>query len=363
VKKKILFVSYSVYGGGAEKRTLAILRSLDREKFEPELCVFSAAPGDAERLPPGVPLHVLSTRLRPASLFLYFKLLALIRRVRPDRVFSALWSVNLIALAAAARAGVPAVVTEATTPSVSVGSEPFSALKAALIRRFYRRAELIIAVADCVKRDLVKNFGVPDGLVKVILNGVDAGATARRAEEYKAPCSGHIAACGGLNWWKNYPLLIKAAARSKVGKVVIAGRGPLRGELMDLAGAEKVGLLLPGHLENPYPYIKAAVVFALTSVFEGLPNVVLEAMACGTPVVAVDCPGAVRELIEDGRTGLIVPNDDPAALAAAIDRVAGDPAFARALAANARAALTEKFSLPCMLKAYEEALSAPSRGR
>jgi hypothetical protein len=66
VRKKILFVSYSVYGGGAEKRTLAILRALDRERFEPELCVFSSAPGDRERLPPGVPLHDLSTALRPA---------------------------------------------------------------------------------------------------------------------------------------------------------------------------------------------------------------------------------------------------------------------------------------------------------
>ena len=358
MKKKILFVSYSVYGGGAEKRTLAILRSLDREKFEPELCVFSAAPGDRDKLPPGVPLHDLSTGLRPASLFLAFRLFRLLRRTRPDRVFSALWSVNLIALAAAALAGVPAVVTEATTPSVSVGNEPFSAVKALLIRRLYRRAEKVIAVAACVKRDLEDNFGVPPVLVTVILNGVDAGEVEKKASEYAAPLSGYLAACGGLNWGKNYRLLIKAAALSSVKKVVIAGKGPLRDDLMALAAAENVGLLLPGHLANPYPYIKAATAFALTSDFEGLPNVILEAMACRTPVISVDCPGAIRELIEDGRTGLIVPMNDPAALAGAIDRIKADPALGRALAENAYVELGKNFSLAGMLRSYENILGA-----
>lgn len=356
--KRVLFVSYSVYGGGAEKRTLAILRSLDRAKFAPELCVFSSAPGDAERLPPGVPLHDLSTGLRPASLFLFFKLAGLIRRLKPDRVFSSLWSVNIIALAAAALAGVPAVATEATTPSVSVGLEPFSGLKAFLVRRLYRRAEKVIAVADCVKRDLEENFGVPPGLVSVILNGVDAADVERKAGEYPSLSSGHIAACGGLNWWKNYGLLLEAAARSRVKRVVIAGRGPLKSELERKAAELGVELLLPGHLANPYPHIKAAAVFALTSDFEGLPNVILEAMACRTPVVSVDCPGAVRELIDDGRTGLIVPKNDPAALAAAIDRITADPAFGRVLADNAYSELGKKFSLAGMLRSYEEVLGA-----
>ena len=355
-KKKVLFVSYSAYGGGAEKRLLAILASLDRTRFEPELCVFGVRPGDLEKLPPGVPVHDLSTRLRPATPLLIFKLFRLLRRTRPHLVFSSLWSVNIIAAAAAELAGVPAVLTEATTPSVSVGTEPLPFVKRALIRRLYRKAARIIAVAACVKDDLVKNFGVPDGLVTVVLNGVDAGEVRRLCGEYKAPLSGHVAACGGLNWWKNYALLLKAAARSSVRNVVIAGKGPLRGELMTLAAAEKVGLLLPGHLANPYPYIKAASVFALTSVFEGLPNVILEAMACGTPVVAVDCPGAIRELIDDGRTGLVVPNDDPAALAAAIDRLASDRGFAAGLAANAAAELEARFSVEKMLKSYEKAL-------
>lgn len=358
MRRKILFVSYSVYGGGAEKRTLAILRALDRRKFEPELCVFSAAPGDSERLPPGVPLHDLSTALRPASLFLFLKLVGLLRRARPDRVFSSLWSVNIITIAAAALAGVPAVVTEATTPSVSVGLEPFSWLKAFLVRRLYRRAEKVIAVAACVKRDLEENFGVPPALVSVILNGVDAAEAERKAGEYPPPSSGHIAACGGLNRWKNYGLLIEAAARSGVKKVVIAGRGPLKAELERKAAQLGVELLLPGHLANPYPHIKAAAVFALTSDFEGLPNVILEAMACRTPVVSVDCPGAVRELIEHDRTGLVVPMNDPAALAAAMDRITGDPAFGRTLADNAYSELEKKFSLAGMLRSYEEVLGA-----
>lgn len=356
MKKKILFVAYSAYGGGAEKRALAILRSLDREKFEPELCVFGARPGELEKLPADVPAHDLSTGLRPASLFLFFKLFGLLRRTRPGLVFSSLWSVNIIAAAAAALAGVPAILTEATTPSVSVGNEPFSRVKAALISFLYRKAGKIVAVAACVKRDLVENFGVPPASVEVILNGVDAAGVEKLAAEYAPPASGHIAACGGLHWWKNYALLLSAAAASKLRRVTIAGQGPLRGALERQALELGLELSLPGHLQNPYPHIKSSAVFVLTSAFEGLPNVILEAMACGTPVIAVDCPGAIRELIEDGRTGLIVPNNDAPALAAAIDRLAGDPALAASLAKNARAEVEGKFSLERMLKAYEELL-------
>ena len=352
MKKKILFVTYSIYGGGAERRLRSILEHLDREKFELSLCVFSLTGKETLAVPAGVRVYDLSTGLRPSSLFLFFKLFRLLRELRPDKVFSALWSVNIIVLAAAVLNGIPAVVNEATTPSVSVGSEPFAGLKARLITFLYKKAEAVVTVADSVKKDLSENFKVPERLMTTVHNGISAAAVETAAAAYPPPATGHIAACGGLNWWKNYSLLIAAARGLDGVAVAILGAGPLKARLAEEASAAGVRLLLPGHLDNPHPYFKGAAVFVLTSEFEGFPNVLLEAMACGTPVISVDCPGAIREIIEDGVTGLVVPRHDPAALNGAIKRLLGDRALAMNLAAAASARLKKDFSLEKMVAGY-----------
>ena len=356
MKKKVLFAAYSIYGGGAEKRFRTVLGGMDREKFELSLCVFRLTGKEAGAVPPGVRLYDLSTNLRPASPFLFFKLLRLIGKLRPDEIFSTLWSVNIIVLAAAALRGVPAVVSEATTPSVMVAHESFPRLKARLITFLYKKAAAIVAVADHVKKDLVENFRVPEKLIVTVHSGISAETVEKAAAQYPSPVRGHIAACGGLNWWKNYGLLIDAAAGLEKARVVILGAGPLKDALLEKAGKAGVDLLLPGHLDNPYPYVQSASVFVLTSVFEGFPNVILEAMACRTPVISVDCPGGIREIVDDGETGLIVPQNDPAALRAAIKKLLEDRALAQKLADNAYAKVKKDFSLEKMLSAYQKAL-------
>jgi glycosyltransferase involved in cell wall biosynthesis len=82
---------------------------------------------------------------------------------------------------------------------------------------------------------------------------------------------------------------------------------------------------LPGHLENPYPFFAAASVYALSSRWEGLPTVLLEALALGLPIVATDCPSGPREILADGAYGRLVPPGDPAALAEALQRTLKDP--------------------------------------
>jgi len=357
VKKKILFVTHAISGGGSEKRLASILRGLDREKFEPHLCVFSLAGGEAAIVPGDVPLHPLVTRLRPSSLFLVWKLYRLIKELRPDKIFSVLWSVNIIAGAAALLAGVPAVLNEATTPSESVKRYSFPFLRKRLVSFFYRRAETVITVSDYAKADLVRNFGVPAGRIVTAHNGIKPAETELAAGEYDPGPAGHILSCGGLNWWKNYSLLIRALAGGKAPGLVILGKGPLKESLEREAEEAGVKLSLPGHKDNPYPYFRKAAVFVLTSKYEGFPNVLLEAMACGTPVISVDCPGGIREIIDDGKTGLLVPQDDPAALRSAIDRILKDPGLAKRLAAAARAKLEEKFLFERMLADYGSVLA------
>lgn len=356
-RKKVLFVAHSIYGGGSEKRISSILRGLDRSKFEPHLCVFSLTGKEAQVLPADVPLHDLRTSLRPASLFLVWKLYRLIKELKPDKVFSVLWSVNLVSAAAAMLAGTPAVLNEATTPSESIKRYPFPALRKTLIGALYRRARSVVAVSDYAKADLVRNFGVPAGKIAAVRNAVRAEEIERAAAEQCPAGEGYVFSCGGLNWWKNYGLLIEAMKGGAGAKLVILGEGPLHDELAAQARDAGVDLELPGHKDNPYPYFKHASVFVLTSLYEGFPNVIAEAMACGTPVIAVDCPGGVREIMEDGLTGRIVPQNDPAALKAAILELRSDKALAQELAANARAALLKDFSFRKMLDGYEKVLA------
>lgn len=356
MRKKILFVAYSITGGGSEKRLASILRSLDREKFEPHLCLFSLTGKEASAIPADIPLHPLAAGLRPASFFLVWKLRALIKEIKPDKVFSVLWSVNIIAAAAAMLAGVPAVLNEATTPSKSVLRYSFPALRARLLRFFYTRAERVITVSDYAKEDLERSFGIPAGRITTVHNGIRPGDTERAASAYDPGASGYILACGGLNWWKNYSLLIKAVTGMPGVKLVILGKGPLEEQLRLEAAAAGVDLLLPGHKENPYPYFKKAAALVLTSKYEGFPNVLLEAMACGTPVVSVDCPGGIREIIENGKTGLIVPQDDPAALRAALGGLLKDAPGAKSLAEGARKKLEEEFLFEKMLAGYSRIL-------
>ncbi len=356
MKKKILFVAYSICGGGSERRLASILRELDREKFEPHLCVFSLTGGEKDALPADVPLHPLPAALRPASLSLIWQLYRLILGLKPDKVFSVLWGVNVIAAAAAKLAGVPAVLNEATTPSESVKRLPLPFLRKKMISFFYRRAERIITVSEFAKADLVNVFGVPAEKITTIHNGVRVAEIGIAAREYDPGATGFVLGCGGLNWWKNYSLAIKALAGGAGPALIILGKGPLKERLQKEAAEAGVELSLPGHKENPYPYFRQAAVLILTSRYEGFPNVLLEAMACGTPVISVDCPGGIREIIEDGVTGLLVPQDDPVALYAAIKRVTGSAAFSGWLAAGARARLKERFLFKRMLASYERLL-------
>lgn len=353
MKKRILFVAHSISGGGSEKRLASILRGLDRNVFEPHLCVFSLTGGEAEIVPADIPLHPLVTRLRPSSFFLGWELYRLIKEIKPDKVFSVLWSVNIIAAAAAMLAGVPAVLNEATTPSESVRRYAFASLRRALIRFFYSRAARVIAVSDYAKNDLVRSFGIPAERITTVHNGITPEPPVADSEEYDPGPAGYILACGGLNWWKNYSLLIKVLAGVDGARLVILGEGPLKEQLRAEAAAAGVALELPGHKKNPWPYFRRAAALVLTSKYEGFPNVLLEAMACGTPVISVDCPGGIREIIEDGVTGLLVPQDDTAALGAAVRKLLSDPAFAGRLAGKARARVAEKFSFKQMLAGYE----------
>jgi len=233
-----------------------------------------------------------------------------------------------------------------------------------LIRFFYPRADVIVAVAQGIKRDLIESFGVPPQKIVVIYNPIDVhGVCARAAEPVTHPWFADrseplLIAVGRLVKLKGFDLLIQSVAQLSVpAKLAIIGNGEERAALESLVG--ELGLtdrvVLLGFQENPWKYMARADLFVLSSLTEGMPNVIGEAMALGLPVVATDCSPGVREYLDDGRAGLLVPPGDPRALARGIEQLLSDAPLRQELARRGRERIVQ-FDLSATVGAYESLL-------
>lgn len=233
-----------------------------------------------------------------------------------------------------------------------------------LARVFYPRAQAVIAVSQGVADDLEGLIGTGRARVLVIPNPVvtpDLTALAAAAADHPWFAPEPIAppvvlAAGRLSPQKDFPTLIRAFAllvRQRDLRLLILGEGPERAALETLI--QDLGLTgrvaLPGFRANPFALIARARLFVLSSAWEGLPGVLIQAMACGTPVVATDCPSGPREVLADGRYGPLVPVGDPQALAQAMGETLDQPMDSDVL--RARAA---DFGLAPVTRRYLEVL-------
>ncbi|EWG99102.1 glycosyltransferase [Halomonas sp. BC04] len=218
---------------------------------------------------------------------------------------------------------------------IQTASEPLprgDRIANALARLVYRRAERVIAVSEAVKEDVIARLGVPAERVTVAHNPVVSPALqALAAEPSGHPWLGDqpdvpvVLAAGRLARAKGFDILLAAFAQvatQREARLVILGEGKERKALQ--AQAQALGIAdrvdLPGFRDNPFSYMREASLFVLSSRWEGLPNTLIQAMACGTPVISTDCPGGSAEILEEGRWGALVASEDPDALAAAMLR-------------------------------------------
>jgi glycosyltransferase involved in cell wall biosynthesis len=287
----------------------------------------------------------------------------LIRHLRPGLIVSRLSHVNLAVLAAVAtsRRSVPVVVEERNTPSHAMRHDRARALKRLAYRWLYPRAAAVVAASHGVRSDLEMHFGIPGSLIEVVENPCDLDHVRWLARQPPADAlpAGEplIVAAGRLEPQKGFPGLLEAFARvaSRMpGRLVILGDGPQREALCHQAAVLGIGdrVILPGFVSNPFAVIARARVFVLSSLWEGSPTVIVEALACGVPVVSTDCPSGPRTLLEEGRCGLLVAPGDPAALAEAIERVLQDSSLGTRLVA-AGTARAEGFSHRRIVPRYE----------
>jgi glycosyltransferase involved in cell wall biosynthesis len=295
-----------------------------------------------------------------------------LERARPDALLAGKTHANLAAVWAGRQAGgrTRIVVSERTNLSQQIARKREWRWRhiAPVVARVYPHAHPITTVSDGVSDDLARTTGIARARIETIHNPFDLARIAKLAAEpaphpWLAPGAGGVVlAAGRLSPQKDFATLLDAFARvcsrrrDEPLRLVILGEGDLRARLAAQAARLGIGdrVALPGYATNPYAFMARARVFVLSSTWEGLPGTLVEALACGCPVVSTDCPSGPREILRGGAFGALVPPGDATALADAIDRVLAHPPEAALLRAR-----SADFAADAAIDRYLRALLAP----
>lgn len=357
----------SLAGGGAERMMLNLALGLVEAGVVVDLVVGDAKGPYRDLVPSQCHLIDLGAGRVMAALP---GLVRYLRRRMQEVMLAAMDHANLVALWASALARVPTRVYVSVRNNLSqeAAQAPTRAGRwlPRLARVFYPQAQAVIAVSQGVADDLARLIGAGRARVLVLPNPVvtpDLATLAAAAPDHPwfAPSGPRvILAAGRLSPQKDFPTLIRAFALlspDRELRLLILGEGPERAALeslvRDLGLTERVAL--PGFQANPFAFMARARLFVLASAWEGLPGVLIQAMACGTPVVSTDCPSGPREILADGRFGPLVPVGNPPALARAIIDTLDRPCPGAMLRARA-----DEFGLAAVTRRYAAALGLVS---
>ena len=292
------------------------------------------------------------------------KLADYLRKEKPCALLSLIVDPNLISIRAKFYAQVPfrLVISErAAIMRFLVWNE---LTRIPLMRKDYPKADKIIVISHGLANEMHQVLDIPCEKIVVIYNPIAPEVFQKMNEPVNHPWFEYgqppvILAAGRFTKQKDFPNLLRAFAivrRNRPARLLILGDGEDRSLLeqliKDLGISEDVSL--PGFTDNPYAFMKRAAVFVLSSIYEGLPNVLLEALACGCPVVATDCPTGPREILDNGRYGRLVPVGDHEALAKAILETLDNPDFPANREERIQRAL--EFSLDAAVEKYLQVL-------
>lgn len=317
--------------GGVEKMINHLLRGFVDAGISVDLLLLKARGGHVHAIPAGVKIVRLDV---VTSLFALPALRRYLRQTRPSALLAAKDRAGRVALLARRWAGTETrvVLRMGMHLSGSLAGKTLIQRQARFlpVRWLYPWADAIVTVAQPIAEDLARIGRIPMDRFRVIANpslspDIEALADAPVDQPWFKDDSGIpvILAAGRLKTQKDFATLLRAFAlvrRDRSARLVILGEGPERTNLLQLARDLDIAtdVDLPGFRDNPYPLMRAASLVVLSSRYEGSPNVLVEAMGLGTPVVATDCPSGPHELLQGGRLGPLVPVGDSGALAQAM---------------------------------------------
>ena len=369
VVRRLALVISALDDGGAQ-RVLSLLANRWLERgIEVTVVTLSRPESDFFQLAPGVrriALGLMGRSRNPLQGALknqrrWRALRRALRDARPDMVIGFVAETNLLVLAAGLGLGVPVIVSERSDPR----RQPLGAIRRGLRRLLYPRAAAVVLQTESVAR--WAREALPGARLAVIPNpatrpeedGAGGGPRAKATTDPAPPSGRHlIVGMGRLSREKGFDHLLRAFARCAEGfpdwSLVIAGDGGERPRLAELSArlgiAERVRLA--GLVRHPGGLLRRADLFVLPSRHEGFPNALLEAMSCGLPVIAFDCPSGPAEIIRPGQDGVLVPPGDEEALAAAMRRLMADEAERRRLGGRAVEVL-ERFGLGAVMERWD----------
>ena len=332
--KKLMIVTHKMSGGGCERVIAQLLNCFARDGIECKLVTECGVPSFYD-LPESVEqIYLTFGKTLPTGKIpkAYRKLRKLVKQEKPDLVLAMPEKVNVWTVLFLLGTKVPVVVSERNDPH----RHPENRLKRILRSFVYPFADGFIFqtsdAAACFSKSIQKRGVVLD-------NPLD---TSRIPARYEGERRKVIVAAGRLHEQKNFDLLIRAFARfykdHHAYSLVICGEGPEKERLMKTASRLGVAgaVELPGQSRTLLEDINDCAMFVLSSDYEGMPNVLLEAMACGLSCIATDCPiGGVRSLMTNGQDGLLIPVGGERELLAAMERLANDPALSERLGRSA----------------------------
>jgi glycosyltransferase involved in cell wall biosynthesis len=399
---RIAFLLDNLSGGGAEKVVLNLAAGFARLGHPVDLLVCRAEGVLRNHIPAGVKLvplkpvsalrgvtaaltadpsgwreilGLLVTRRKLPKAFRYIPAIARhFKQSRVSLIVSALPKSNINAVLARRLSGVDTRVVVGAHIHLSAqesectgeGKSRITELRP-LMCRCYRQADAVVAVSNGVARDTVRYLGLPETLVETIYNPVATRGIISLSEEssdhqwFEREGIPVVLGIGRFVPQKDFPLLLRAFAELRKRRpvcLVLLGGDPSSGDQVRHRGAlQKLALELgvaedfdmPGYKENPYPYLRRASVFVLSSRFEGFGNVLVEALFCGCPVVSTDCPSGPAEILRGGEFGHLVPVGDRQAMADALEAALDATVDSRTLRARG-----EEFSVDRAVSQYHE---------
>lgn len=348
--------------GGAQRVTITLANGLAERGYDVDL-VLSHREGDLlDQVSDTVRIVDLATPTVPVIGILAGlpRLRSYLERAEPSVLFAAITFANVVSLlaAAVASADTRTVPTEHNQFGLGTGHKP--RITSTLARNLYGFADGVVAVSEGVADSIVESTGISREDVTVLYNPIPVADIRSKSREpveevwLRSPEFETIVSVGRLEAPKDpFTLLRSFESLHRIRpntRLVLLGGGSDRAELLDLA--ERLGIdevvSLPGYAANPYKYMGRASVFVLSSESEGLPTVLIEALACGCPIVATDCPSGPREILSDSEFGTLVPVGDATALRDAILAMLNESADPEKLVRRSR-----DFSVATIIDQYE----------